>query len=228
MSGIKNTVLLLALGLGGLAHAGQMATWTVEGHIHRVDVSPDPTFADVWSRFAPGQTFAATFKVDLDAVPSVGAGFAYAVDSSIEFKEAGLTYQLTFIGDGISVGLGGLDLGYGYGALKGGSVQSPGVAHSWHFSGEIPASPRWQPPLRTANAAIQAGALSFNPIQFGFVGSDLGNLGTYILASVDRVTTSVVPEPHIVLMELAGGLPCALVLALRRRRKAARREEART
>lgn len=221
MSAFKNTVLFLAMGLAGLAHAGRPAVWKVEGHITGIDVSADPAFAELWSRFKVGQAYVATFKVDLDATSDFNAQFAYSPDSSIQFKQAGLTYQLSAIGDGITVGLGGLGLGYGYGAQQGGSARSPAVAHSWHFAGEIPVSPRTEPPLWAANDAIRSGDLSFGPVQFGFVGGGVGNLGTYIQASVDSVTTSV-PETDIVLMELAGGLPCAMAVALMRRRNARR------
>ncbi|CAH0351518.1 hypothetical protein [Aquabacterium sp. CECT 9606] len=231
MSAFKNTLVVLAMGLGGLAHAGHPAVWKIEGHITSIDVSADPSFADLWEKFAVGQDYVATFKVDLDAVSDEGSQFAYARDSSIQFKQAGLTYQLGFIGNGITVGLGGLDLGYGYGALQGGDAQTPGVAHAWHFAGNIPSSPRGEPPLWSANAAIKAGALSFSPVQFGFVGSGLDNLGTYIHASVDRMTTNVgggsissaVPEANILLMELAGGLPCLVAAALVRRRRSSRK-----
>lgn len=217
MSAFKSTVLLLAMGLGGLAHAERPAVWRVEGHITSIDVSADPAFAELWRKFGVGQDFVATFKVDLDAIPTDGSDYAYGRDSTIQFKQAGLTYKLGFIGAGITVGRGGLDLGFGYGSQQGGGFDSPGVAHSWHFSGPIYPSPRHQPPLWAANAAIQAGELSFNPVQFGFVGNELDNLGTYIHASVDRVTTSV-PEADILLMELAGGLPCAVLVTMWRRR----------
>lgn len=216
MSAFKKTAVLLAVGLVGLAHAGRPAIWKVEGHITSIDVSADPAFAELWSRFGVGQDYVATFKVDLDAKSDFNAQFAYAPDSSLQFKQAGLSYRLSAIGDGITVGLSGLDLGYGYGAQQGGGARSPGVAHSWRFAGEIPVSPRTEPPLWAANDAIRSGRLSFGPVLFGFVGAgEVGNLGTYLHASVDRVSTSV-PEANVLLMELAGGLPLLVLAAVRR------------
>ncbi|RZI86458.1 MAG: hypothetical protein EOP38_01290 [Rubrivivax sp.] len=220
MKAFKMTAAAVAIGVSGVCQAERLVNWQVEGHITSIDLAMDPTYAALWSKLQVGQSYVATFHVDLDAWPGDRGDYSPARDSTLEFKEAGLKFQLNFINGGIFLSSGGLDMGWGYGARQG-DPSSPGVAYSFGgFSRQGGASALT---LDECNDAIHAnGWVHPQPIHFGFVGEELTSLGTFVHASVDRLTTSAVPETDAVALALAGIPLCLGFKAVQRRAGAPR------
>lgn len=193
---------ILAIGLTGAAHAERLVSWRVQGHITSVDITTDPTYAALWSKFQPGQAYVATFLVDLDAQPGPWGDYGPVKGSKVDFTEAGLSFQMSFINGGIALAPDALDLGWGY-AKRQGAAGSPGLAYS--FGGF--STPGGQPmrSLEDCDDVIKAqGWTHSQPIHFGFVGGELTSLGTFVHATVDSLSTSAVPEADTVALVLAG------------------------
>lgn len=211
-----NILAALAIGLTSAAHAERLVSWQVQGHITSVDVAADPTYAALWSRFQPGQTYVATFLVDLDAQPGMWGDYGPVKGSKVEFKEAGLSFQMSFINGGIAMATGALDLGWGYASQ--GVQGSPGLAYS--FGGFSTPGGQSMNSLEDCDDVIRTqGWVHSQPIHFGFVGGELMSLGTFVHATVDSFTSnsaslSAVPEADTVALVLAG-LPLVRAVRLR-------------
>jgi len=203
---------VVAIGLAGIAHAERLVSWRVQGHITSVDITTDPTYVALWSKFQPGQTYVATFLVDLDAQPGPWGDYAPVKGSKVVFAEAAVSFQMSLINGGIAMATDALNVGWGY-AHRLGAPGSPGLAYS--FGGF--STPGGQPmgSLEDCDDVIKAQGWSHSqPIHFGFVGSDLMSLGTFVHATVDSLSSSTVPEADTMALVLAG-LP--LIRAIRPR-----------
>lgn len=206
----------LTLAVAATAHAERLVSWKVQGHITSVDVAADPTYAALWAKFQPGQTYVATFLVDLDAQPGMWGDYSPVKGSKVEFKEAGLSFQMSFINGGIAMATDALDLGWGYASQ--GVQGGPGLAYS--FGGFSTPGGQSMNSLEDCDDVIKGQGWSHvQPIHFGFVGGELMSLGTFVHATVDSLTSSSasvsgVPEADTVALVLAG-LPLIRAARLR-------------
>lgn len=248
-STLAGLLAALPLAISSIAQAAPL-TWRVEGTIHNPtplrwtgEETPPQASIDVANHFADGQHYVMDYVFD-DAVE---AGWGYgpqdvafqnALQSlSIRVVESGLSYSLPAYQQG-NVGVtftrnaaGTQVVDIYFTGATGGELWLPsttGHPTMLVFYSTGPMLPMPEAPLSSAltlpefsRLMAQAPASSFRsaPLILG-ASEACGGMCAYATFSVDRFTTSAVPEADTILMSLAGLVGVSAAAGLRRRRAA--------